>query len=234
MDGSSDVALDASVVVSVERGTLRHVDVVDGGGRYLSGGFSEDRATWTSTTSLIPGRSYSVAADALGEGGSIVSSAASFATKVLPAAQQLRATMAAPANGSTVGVAYPLVVGFNRPVLNRRTVTSALQVRTSPHVEGAWYWVDAHTVDYRPREFWPAGTKVELHSNLDGVFAGNGLWGTANTVSGFTVGRRQIVTVNVDKRLMTTPASSSTTRRGTRTSARATPATAASACAWTT
>ena len=179
------------------------MDLSDASGRYLTGDFNADRTSWTSASSLIPGQSYAVAAAAAGDAGAVASATSAFTTKLLPVTQQLRATMSAPAPGATVGVAYPLVVTFNRPVLNRRTVTAALNVRTEPHVEGAWYWIDAYTVDFRPREFWPAGTKVTLNSNLAGVYAGNGLWGIANTTSGFQVGREQIIKVDVTKRKMT-------------------------------
>ncbi len=201
-DGMSDVALDGKVTVTAEHSTLRHVDLSDSTGRYLEGSYNSDRTAWTSASSLIPGQSYSVAAAALGAEG-VASATSAFTTKLLPTTQQLRATLSAPAAGSTVGVAYPMVVTFNRPVLNRRTVTAALSVRTEPHVEGAWYWIDAYTVDFRPREFWPANTKVTLNSNLAGVYAGNGLWGIANTTSGFQVGREQIIKVDVNKHRMT-------------------------------
>ncbi|MGQ0842643.1 MAG: Ig-like domain-containing protein [Sporichthyaceae bacterium] len=202
-DGAANVALDGRVTVAADRGTLRTVDLVDSSGKYLAGEFNAERTSWTSSSSLVPGRSYSVAAAALGADGLLASAASAFQTKTLPTSQHLRASMAAPAAGSTVGVAYPLVVTFNRPVANRRTVTAALDVQTSPHVEGAWYWIDARTVDYRPKSFWPAGTKVTLNSNLDGVYAGNGLWGVADTTSGFEVGRRQVIEVDVKKREMT-------------------------------
>jgi lipoprotein-anchoring transpeptidase ErfK/SrfK len=104
-----------------------------------------------------------------------------------------------PADGDKVGVGHPLIVTFNQPVANRKVVQDALQVRTRPQVEGAWYWIDDVTVDYRPEKFWPAGTQVTLSAKLKKIGAGNGVVGGGNRTSKFTVDRSQVITVDVDK-----------------------------------
>lgn len=70
-----------------------------------------------------------------------------------------------PDNGSKVGVAMPVRVNFGSAVAstNRATIERAMKVTTTPHVDGAWSWVDSTTVDFRPQGFWPAGTKVSVH-----------------------------------------------------------------------
>jgi lipoprotein-anchoring transpeptidase ErfK/SrfK len=200
---SRDVALDAPVTVTSTRGTLSHVDVTDPAGGYLAGAFNDAHTVWTSNAPLRPDTDYEVHASAASGSGDPVTNVSSFHTRDLTEDQSLIAEQVAPADGDTVGIAYPLIVQFNHQVHNREAVQNALQVETFPHVAGAWYWIDPATVDYRPQSFWPAGTVVTLHANLRGVDAGNGLWGAANRTSSFTVARQQIINVNVKTHEMT-------------------------------
>jgi lipoprotein-anchoring transpeptidase ErfK/SrfK len=82
-------------------------------------------------------------------------------------------------------------------------VQRALRVETKPAVKGAWYWIDDDHVHYRPANFWPAGTKVTLHAEITGVDAGDGLWGAADRTRSFTIGRQQIIRVDVVKKRLT-------------------------------
>jgi lipoprotein-anchoring transpeptidase ErfK/SrfK len=195
--GIADVALNAPVTVTSARGPLDHVDVTDANGVYLAGDFGADRTTWTSAASLRPDTDYTVRASAAGDHGDPITNLSTFHTRKLTEDQSLIAEQVTPADGDTVGVAYPMVVQFNHQVHNRKAVTDALAVETFPQVDGAWYWIDPATVDYRPQQFWPAGTVVTLHANLRGVDAGNDLWGAANKTSSFTVARQQEIDVNV-------------------------------------
>jgi lipoprotein-anchoring transpeptidase ErfK/SrfK len=43
-----------------------------------------------------------------------------------------------------------------------------MKVTTTPHVDGAWSWLDANTADFRPQGFWPAGTKVTVQFGSTG------------------------------------------------------------------
>jgi lipoprotein-anchoring transpeptidase ErfK/SrfK len=152
---------------------------------------------------LAPGRSYSLDATATNSAGEPAESRSSFATAPVPDTDRLLVTSVTPGAGSRIGVAHPLVVTFNRPVRDRKAVSDALDVETSPHVEGAWYWIDPQTVDYRPQSFWAPGTLVTVHAALAGVQGGEHLWGTVNTDSSFTVTRSQIVRVDLAAGRMT-------------------------------
>jgi lipoprotein-anchoring transpeptidase ErfK/SrfK len=198
-----DVALNAPVTVTATKGALSHVDVTDPAGEYLTGAFNDARTTWTSTAPLRPNTDYRVHATATGDHGDPVTNLSSFHTQDLTEDQSLIAEQVSPADSDKVGVAYPLIVAFNHQVHNRQAVTDALAVETFPHVDGAWYWIDPATVDYRPQGFWPAGTRVTLHANLRGIDAGNGLWGAADKTSSFTVARQQVIDVDVKAHRMT-------------------------------
>jgi lipoprotein-anchoring transpeptidase ErfK/SrfK len=88
-------------------------------------------------------------------------------------------------------------------VADRAIVQRALRVHTVPPVKGAWYWIDNVTVDYRPEKFWPAHTRVTLDAKLQGISAGDGVIGGENRKSGFTVGRSQVMTVDVKQHKLT-------------------------------
>ncbi|HZE66502.1 MAG TPA: Ig-like domain-containing protein [Sporichthyaceae bacterium] len=202
-DGTDTVLPNGVVTVSARTGTLNHVDVTDPSGVYLLGSYNVGHTVWTSTAPLVPASDYAVKVSTTGPTGDLADATSAFATAAVDAAKRLLVSQVTPADGDTVGVAYPLVVQFNHSVINREEVTKKLQVTTTPQVNGAWYWIDAQTVDYRPQGFWPEGTVVKLNANLTGVSGGNGLWGVKNLASGFTVGRQQVIKVNVKTHKLT-------------------------------
>ncbi len=198
---AESVEPDSIVTVSGSAGKIDDVAVTDSTGTVIDGTYSPDRTAWVANRRLSPNERYQVVVQGTASStGSSVSQNTRFSTLTVPADKRLATYSMLPADGATVGVAHPIVVQFNRPVLNRRAVTEALQVTTSEPVEGAWYWIDASTVDYRPKTFWPSGTKVTVAENLVGVDAGSGVWGVSRHESSFTVGRSQILKVDVDKR----------------------------------
>jgi lipoprotein-anchoring transpeptidase ErfK/SrfK len=108
-----------------------------------------------------------------------------------------------PRDGAVVGVAQPLAVSFDGPVPNRKLVQKALQVTTTPHVDGAWYWIDDSHVHFRPQGFWPTGTQVRLVAKLSGISAGGKVVGAADRTSTFVVGRNQVFAVDTHAHRMT-------------------------------
>ncbi|NUR24400.1 MAG: L,D-transpeptidase [Catenulispora sp.] len=65
-----------------------------------------------------------------------------------------------PRNGSKVGVAMPVRVNFAStvPSTDRATIEKTMKVTTTPHVDGAWSWLDANTADFRPQGFVQFGS----------------------------------------------------------------------------
>jgi lipoprotein-anchoring transpeptidase ErfK/SrfK len=95
-----------------------------------------------------------------------------------------------PDNGQTVGVGMPVRVQFGSAVspADRAAVERAMRVTTTPHVDGAWSWLNSTTVDFRPQGFWPAHTHVAVHLGLADVKTPDGTHGTAVRDFSFTVG----------------------------------------------
>lgn len=198
-DGARAVAADSPVKVQAVGGPLSEVRVTDGKGSELEGAYSPDRASWTATQPLKVGTRYRVHAWGDGEDGQQVENTTGFTTKDVARSGTLEVANVMPEDGDKVGIGHPLQVTFNQPVTDRATVQNALQVSTTPPVEGAWYWIDDVTVDYRPQAFWPANTTVKLRAKLAGINAGDNIIGGKNLNSGFTVGRAQTIQVDVDK-----------------------------------
>ena len=197
--GSADVAPDARVVVTSAGGPLRSVDVVDEGGDYLPGDYSLDRTTWTSARGMRTAAAYTVQAAAADAAGLVANAAAQFSTRTIGEADRVAVWRVTPSDGATVGIAHPMIVEFTQAVKNREEVTKHLTVETFPKVEGAWYWIDQGMVDWRPRTLWPAGTQVTLRADLRGIDAGGGRYGSGVFTSSFTIGRAQVLEVDVTR-----------------------------------
>jgi lipoprotein-anchoring transpeptidase ErfK/SrfK len=199
---AESVKPDSIVTVAGHAGRLENVLVNDSTGTVIDGTYSADRTAWVAGRRLAPNERYQVVVNGRSDTGSLISQSTRFSTLSVPLDKRLATYSTLPLDGSTVGVAQPIVVQFNRPVLNRRAVTEALQVTASKPVEGSWYWIDSSTVDYRPKTFWPSGTKVTVAENLVGVDAGADVWGVSRRENSFTVGRSQILKVDVRRHQM--------------------------------
>ena len=125
--------------------------------------------------------------------------------KTLKAARSLKASVV-PLNGETVGVALPIQIYWNNPVKDRAAVEKRLKVTTSVPVVGTWHWVNNKQVNYRPMNYWPAGTKVTVNIDTQGVNAGNNTWGSSSRKIAFSIGPSVVSKVDVAKRHVMTVA----------------------------
>ena len=201
--GSKDVPTDTKVWVQARNAKLTEVRVTDDDNREVGGVLSPDRTSWQAEAPVRVDTRYRVSAWAIGADNMEVEETSTFTSKDIEQSGTLEIESVTPENGARVGVAHPLVVAFNQPVANRKTIQSALRVVTTPPVEGAWYWIDEQHVHYRPREFWPADTKVELRARIAERDAGDGVLGGKNKDSEFTVGREQVIEVDARSKKLT-------------------------------
>jgi lipoprotein-anchoring transpeptidase ErfK/SrfK len=200
---AADVKPDSTVTVNGTYGRLDEVQVFDSTGTVITGDFSEDRTAWVADRRLAPNESYTVIARGTSEKGAAVSQTSHFNTLKVMAKDQTGSEYMLPPDGSEVGVAQPVVVSFNHSIINREAALQALSIETSEPVEGGWYWIDSREVHWRPKDFWPTGTKVTIKENLVGMDMGNGEWGTSRRESSFTVGREQFIKVDVKRHELT-------------------------------
>ena len=65
-----------------------------------------------------------------------------------------------PVNGSMVGVAKPIIINFQRPIVDRPMAEQAIHISSTPAVPGKFYWMSDTQVRWRPLDFWPKDTNV--------------------------------------------------------------------------
>jgi lipoprotein-anchoring transpeptidase ErfK/SrfK len=187
-DGSGKVAPGRTITVGVRGGSLTSV-TVDGGDAHLSGHLVRGSAVWQSRRTLHTATRYTVRATAVDAAGRTVSAASTFRT--LRPSRTVNTTIFE-GYRQTYGVGMPIILTFDRPVVNKRAVEQALELRTSKPVVGAWYWDGDSTLDFRPRTYWPAQTTVHFIARLDGVQVAPGVYGVHTLTQTFRIGRSLI------------------------------------------
>jgi len=70
-----------------------------------------------------------------------------------------------PLNGSMVGVAKPIIINFQRPIADRPMAEQAVHVSSTPPVPGKFYWTSNSQLRWRPIDFWPANTTVNIDAS---------------------------------------------------------------------
>jgi lipoprotein-anchoring transpeptidase ErfK/SrfK len=87
-----------------------------------------------------------------------------------------------PTNGAKAGAAKPIYINFARPIADRAMAEQAIHISSVPPVPGRFYWTSDSQVRWRPQDFWPAGTVV----NID----------ASGTKSSFTVPEQLVATID--------------------------------------
>ncbi|MGD1225795.1 Ig-like domain-containing protein [Streptomyces krungchingensis] len=195
-DGTRKAAFTSPVEVTVADGTLSDVKVAGNDGSTLSGSFDDARTRWTSDRNPYSGTKYTVTAKVPGAG----THTAGFVTR---APGETFVGYFTPEADSTCGVGMPVSLGFTHAVTDRAAVERAITVTAEPAVEVVGHWFGDTRLDFRPEEYWAAGTKVTLSLRLKDVEGADGVYGTQSKDVTFTVGRRQVSTVDLAEKTMT-------------------------------
>ncbi|MEU9608657.1 Ig-like domain-containing protein [Streptomyces sp. NPDC048057] len=199
----SGVKAGQPVQVTASGGTITAVTVTDGTGEPLTGTLSKGGTVWTSDRKALPGKTYKVAAETKGSGGTKGTQEASFTTAQAAKKNKLELWPTA----KTVGVGHPVSIVFDEPVTNKADVERQLKVTASTRTEGSWGWLKHYDgrdrVDWRPKEYWKPGTQVRLQALLNGTDSGaKGGFFAKDYDKSFTIGAHQEVKVDLDaKRL---------------------------------
>jgi len=203
-NGATGVKVDTVVTVAATAGTLTKVKLSytnkDRQGRtqhgVVSGTMSKDRLKWTANARLDPATAYKLTSAGKNTVNQAQSVATSFRTQNLALSRQTFPQIY-PLKGSHVGVGMPVVLTFDVSVKNKKEFEKNLHVKSSPAQLGTWHWYSSKEVRYRPAKYWKPGTKVAVTANLNGVNAGNGIYGQNSTKTNFTVGRSLITKINL-------------------------------------
>lgn len=194
-DGAEDWSVTEPVTVSIDDAKLDSVTMTNDEGKEVAGELSEDGTSWTTTENLGYGRTYTLEAKA---GEEELSS--SFQT-VVPTTMTYG--YLSPQEGSTVGVGQPIAIRFDEPIADRHAAQEAIKVTTEPAVEGAFYWLNNSEVRWRPAEYWPSGTTVNVEVDIYGKDLGNGYYGQENNSTNFTIGDRVVAIADDATKTMT-------------------------------
>ena len=81
-----------------------------------------------------------------------------------------------------VGVAKPIYINFQRPIADRQMAQDAIRITSNPPVAGRFYWVTETQLRWRPQDFWPSNTVVDIDA--------------AGTKSSFRVGDYLVATID--------------------------------------
>ncbi len=205
-DGASKVAVDTRVKVEAAAGALEKVKLsyrgVDAKGvatkGTVDGKTGEDGSTWTAADRLEPSATYTLAMTGTDTAGEATTSTRTFRTRKLTLDEQTFPSLY-PLRDSKVGIGMPVVLTFDVPVRNRAAFEKNLHVTSQPAQVGSWSWLSPTQVRFRPKEYWRPGTKVTVRADLNGVDAGNGIYGQTSAATSFTVGRSLVTKVDLAK-----------------------------------
>ncbi|WP_395573941.1 Ig-like domain-containing protein [Streptomyces sp. BK79] len=199
-DGSTGASINATGV-KVGDGRLTEVRMtVAETGAAVPGAVSADGGSWKPKEQLERGTKYRITARAKDADGR-TSAADSTFTTVSPADSFIGTYT--PDGGSTVGVGMPVSFTFDKAISDRKSVQSRISVTSSSGQRVVGHWFGAQLLDFRPEEYWKAGSKVTLKIDLDGVEGANGVYGVQKKTVTFTVGRAQVSTVDANTQTMT-------------------------------
>ncbi|MEU8538837.1 Ig-like domain-containing protein [Streptomyces sp. NPDC048717] len=198
-DGADAVATNGALKVTAEKGKLTTVTVADSEGHEVEGKMSADGASWEPTGHLSASTKYKVHAIAKDSAGLESAKDTSFTTLV---PQNTFIGQYTPENGQTVGVGMPVSFRFSRGITDPEAVERGIKVTAEPAVDIEGHWFGNDRLDFRPEDYWAAGTKVTVQLNLDGVEGRPGVYGKQKKTFSFTIGRRQVSTVDASAKTM--------------------------------
>jgi lipoprotein-anchoring transpeptidase ErfK/SrfK len=198
--GAASVPVDKRVELAVSDGKLTKVSVTSDLGN-LAGEMAGDGSGWAASDGLEPGASYTVRAVAEGTDGKTVRQTSRFTTVPLTLDEQTYPSVA-PLQGEEVGVGMPVVVSFDIPVTDKANFEKHMTVESAPAQPGSWHWLSDNEAHWRPKTYWEAGTDVSVDVDVNGVSAGNGVYGQEDRTVDFNIGDANIYRVNAQTHQM--------------------------------
>lgn len=190
--GARGVKPARGIRVRVIGGKIVSVTVHTAGDR-VTGTMNAAATAWHSRWTLDVNARYTVRATAIDTTGRTVTKTSTFRTFT---PLHTFATQIFEGHNLTYGVGMPIILRFDQPIVNRRAVERSLVVSTSQRVVGAWYWDGDATLYFRPRNYWPAHTRVRFVAHLNGIEGASGVYGTHTLTQSFVIGRSLIAVAN--------------------------------------
>lgn len=199
-DGSTDASINATGV-KASGGKLTEVKMtVAGTNTAVAGEISADGTSWKPKEQLERGTKYQISATAKDANNRMAAANSIFTT--VSSANSFIGTYT-PDNGTTVGVGMPVSFTFDKAITDKKAVQSHITVTSSSGQQVVGHWFGAQRLDFRPEDYWKAGSKVTMKIDLDRIQGANGIYGVQKKTVTFTVGRSQVSTVDARTQTMT-------------------------------
>ncbi|MGC0331394.1 hypothetical protein RKD23_004384 [Streptomyces sp. SAI-170] len=199
-DGSTTASINTTGV-KVTDGRLTGVKMTETeSGEAVPGALSSDGTSWKPKEQLERGTAYRISATAKDGKGRTIAADSRFTT--VSEANSFIGTYV-PDGGQTVGVGMPVSFTFDKEISDKKAVQSHITVTSDSGQKVVGHWFGAQRLDFRPQEYWKAGSKVTMKIDLDGVEGANGAFGVQKKTVTFTVGRSQVSTVDAATQTMT-------------------------------
>lgn len=200
-NGADNVGINRDAKVNVKGGKLGKVTMTAvKAGTAIEGQISGNGTSWTPSGALQRATEYRIEAVAKDGEGRETTNNSTFTT-----VSQANSFIGhfTPEDGSKVGVGMPVSLNFDKPIKNRKEVQTAIEVNSSSGQEIVGHWFNEKRLDFRPKDYWKSGSKVDVKMSLDGVKASEGITGVQDRSFSFTVGRSQVSTVDAKTHQMT-------------------------------
>src|SRR5439155_154311 len=196
-NGTTNV-MPSTVVTVTSDDHIERVLLTDTTGAAVNGQIDPTSRLWKSAAVLNPGRQYQVTVEVVtnGKHRTTTSSFSTVPGKLVSASIQ-------PTNGAVVGVGMPVIVRFSAPVKNQAEILKGITVWSSSGTEIRAKWMSPYELHFRPAAYWTQGEQVTANLDIDGVDAGNNVFGTGQQRVGFGIGVARISTVDVTSHVMT-------------------------------
>ncbi|MER5735985.1 Ig-like domain-containing protein [Streptomyces sp. NPDC002262] len=199
-NGSQNASINNAAKVAVTEGKLTEVTMTSAEGTEIKGEIAADGLSWKPAGQLERATVYKIAATAVDAEGLEAHENSSFTTV---SKENSFIGNFTPEDGSTVGVGMPVSINFNKAITDKKAVQGGITVSSSSGQEVVGHWFNSTRLDFRPDDYWKAGSTVTLKLDLDGVEGADGVFGVQQKTVTFKVGRSQVSTVDVEKKTMT-------------------------------
>ncbi|WP_009883192.1 L,D-transpeptidase [Brevibacterium aurantiacum] len=162
----------------------------------------DDAAAWMSAYDLVADSTYELSATATSADGEEVDFRSTVTVSAGDASPMAVRTILS--DDQTVGVGAPIILTFGSTVAKkyRDDVEHRLSVKVTDNdgkkrkVEGSWAWLPddpQSRLHFRPKEFWPAHSKVSVDVPLKNVPTTDDTVGQNDLTLDFDIGRKQVV-----------------------------------------
>ncbi|NGO68886.1 L,D-transpeptidase [Streptomyces boncukensis] len=193
-DGKDNASINTGGNITVAKGKLTSVSMKAAqSGAEVQGTLAGDGKSWKPKSQLERATEYEVTAKAKDSEGRKAVETATFTT-VSPS-NSFIGTYAGE-DGAKVGVGMPVSFTFDKQITNKKAVQSAIKVTSTSGQQIVGHWFGNDRLDFRPENYWKAGTKITVDMKLDGVKGAKGITGVQDKTVTFNVGRKQVSTVD--------------------------------------